>query len=82
MFKANITALPSTEDSGINVRGVLEHSFVSNPSNSGHGHIQFVQDKDKKGNHFEINSECPQILGVFNVKSDYQVSVLFCIIFD
>lgn len=77
VFKGNITALPSTMDSGINVRGTLEHSFISNPSNTGYGQIEFVQNKDKKGNHLKFNSEYPQTLGVFHVDSDYQVSELF-----
>jgi len=81
MFKAEITALSSTQNSGVNVFGGLAHSFVSNPSNSGQGNFKFVKDLDNKGNHFKFNLKCPQTLGVFYVNSDYLVGILFCITF-
>lgn len=74
VFKANITVLPSTDDSGVYVLGQLEHSFISDSSNSGHGDIMFVQGKDKRSGYFEFNSECPKVLGVFHINTTYKVS--------
>lgn len=75
-MKANITVLPSTKDSSIFVRGLLQHSLVSDPSNIGYGDLKYVQNMDKRGSYFELNSDLPQTLGRFNLNTQHQVSVL------
>lgn len=75
MFKANITVLPRTEDSGLFVRGLLEHSLVSDPSTVGHGDFKYIQNKDKKGSTFDFNSEDPELFGKYHLHTKHQVSI-------
>lgn len=79
-FKANITILPSTPDSGKFILGQLEHSFISDPSNRGHGDFKYIQDKEKKGSYFEFISRCPPYTGVFDFIIQNHVSEYFNII--
>jgi len=76
MFKANITILPSTEDTGIFVLGLLEHSLVSDPSFAGHGDFKYIQNKNKKGSYFEFNSEDPKTFGRYHFNTEHQVSIV------
>lgn len=71
---ANLTIQPRTADTGVLVSGYLEHSFISDASDHGHGTIKYVQYKDKSGGYFEFNSECPKIAGVFHLNTEHRVS--------
>lgn len=42
--------------------------------------MKYVQDLDKRGGYLELNSECPDILGVYHFNAEHHVSV-YCIIF-
>lgn len=76
MSKGNITILPNTEDTGIFVRGLLEHSLVSDPSFAGNGNFTYFQDKNKNGNYFEINSEDLKTFGKYHFNTTHQVSIV------
>lgn len=69
-----MTILPSTKDSGIFVRGLLQHSFIYDTSYIGYGDFKFVQNKDNRGSYFEFNSEHPKTFGVFHFNTKYQVT--------
>lgn len=74
IFKANITVLPSTPDSGQFIRGDLEHYLISDTSNGGHVYFKYVQDKNKKGGQFDLVSRCPMYSGVFDLSTQHRVS--------
>jgi len=80
MFKVNITILPSTEDTGIFVVGLLEHSLVSDPSFGGHRDFKYIQNKNKDGSYFELNSEEPKTFGRYHLNAKHQVSIAYSII--
>lgn len=75
VFKANITVQPRNEERGLFFEGILQHSFNSDPTNTGHGNFKYIQNKDEKGSYFEFNSECPLILGVFHFNTKHEVSI-------
>lgn len=66
---------PSTEDSGISVLGFVQHTYVTKPSLKGSANMKYVQDIDKRGGYLELNSECPDILGVYHFNTQHHVSV-------
>lgn len=74
IFKAHMTILPSTQDSGQFIRGNLEHNFISDTSNEGHVYFKYVQDKDKKGGNFDLVSRSPMYSGIFNLNTQHRVS--------
>lgn len=53
----------------------VEHSANSDSTNTGKAYLKFVQDSDKSGSYFELNSECPQILGTFNLNTKNHVRI-------
>ncbi|XP_060861024.1 apolipophorins isoform X2 [Metopolophium dirhodum] len=71
-FNANITILPSTEDTGIYVLGLLDHSLVSDPSFAGHGDFKYIQNKNKNGSYFEFNSDDPKTFGRYHFNTEHQ----------
>jgi len=75
MFKANITILPSTEDTGIFILGLLDHSLVSDPSFAGHRDFKYIQNKNKDGSSFELNSEEPKTFGRYHFDTKHHVSI-------
>lgn len=76
-FKANITVLPRTEDTGLFVRGFLEKSLVSDSSNVGYRDFKYVQNKNKKSSHLEFTSEYPQTFGKYEISTEQQVYIYF-----
>lgn len=76
-FKANITILPRTEDTGLFVHGFLENSLVSDSSNAGYRDFKYVQNKNKKSSHLGFTSEYPQTFGKYQISTEYQVDICF-----
>lgn len=74
-LKANLTVLPSTEDSGVYVLGLIQRTSMSDQSQLGHGSLKYVQNKDKRGGDFELNSQLPRSLGQFNIDANYLVNL-------
>jgi len=77
MFKANITVLPRTEDTGLFVHGFLENSLVSDSSNAGYRDLKYVQTKNINSSHLRFTSEYPQTFGKYQISTEHQVDICF-----
>lgn len=43
--------------------------------------MKYVQDLNMRGGYLELNSECPNILGVYHFNTEHHVSVYYIIFF-
>lgn len=75
MFEGKINVQPSTENRGLLIEGLLQHHFISDPSNTGYGNLKYTESKDRSEGCFEFNSACPLTLGVFHFVTRHHVSV-------